>query len=237
MPENLLSVTRAQLSSFLKDPRTIRAFEQAIKSANELLPADVATLTQSTADASTDAAQALAQAAQALDAIERLSNALEMLAIAPVEEDATQVSADIAPPYADIAPAVDVSPAVQPVDELVRTVRSGVYTPTLTNVANLDASTPRQCTWMRVGSVVTVFGQFDADPTATTTLTKLGVSLPVASGLSTAYQLGGIAAAPGVAGQVAGIYADATNDRAEIAWTAVDTTNQTMTFQFSYEVA
>lgn len=113
---------------------------------------------------------------------------------------------------------------------------SGTYTPTLTNVANLDASTARLATYMRVGATVTVSGQVDVDPTTTATLTKLGISLPVASALTTAFQLGGTAAAIGIAGQSAGIQADATNDRAEMQWKTSDITNQTMTYTFTYQV-
>jgi hypothetical protein len=45
-------------------------------------------------------------------------------------------------------------------------VVSGSYTPTLVNVANLDASTAYSCQYVRVGSVVIVSGQVDVDPTA-----------------------------------------------------------------------
>lgn len=111
----------------------------------------------------------------------------------------------------------------------------GTYTPTLTNTTNLDASTARQCTYSRVGNTVTVAGQLDLDPTAAGAV-LLGISLPVASNFSTAYQLGGTASAVAIAGQTAGIEADATNDRASLRFIAVDTTNQTMAFTFTYEV-
>lgn len=112
---------------------------------------------------------------------------------------------------------------------------SGTYTPTLTNVANLDASTAFQCQYLRVGNVVTVSGRVDADPTAAG-LVQLGISLPIASNFSTANQAAGTAAAAAVAGQSAAIVADATNDRAEMQWTAVDTANRSMYFSFTYEV-
>src|SRR5438552_1367658 len=37
--------------------------------------------------------------------------------------------------------------------------QSGSYTPRLTNVANLSASTAYTCQWMRVGNTVTVSGK------------------------------------------------------------------------------
>lgn len=110
------------------------------------------------------------------------------------------------------------------------------YTPTLTNTANVAASTARLCTYMRVGNVVTVSGQLDIDPTTTATLTTLGISLPIASDFTTAFQLGGTAAAIGVADAAAGIQADATNNRATLQYVCTDVTNHTMTFTFTYQV-
>lgn len=113
---------------------------------------------------------------------------------------------------------------------------SGTYTPTLTNVANLAASTAYQCQWSRVGNVVTVSGKVDVDPTLTATSTQLGISLPIASNLATAQDLGGCAFASGITGQGAAILADTTNDRAQMQWLAGDVTNQAMFFVFVYEV-
>lgn len=113
---------------------------------------------------------------------------------------------------------------------------SGTYTPTLTNVANVDASTAYLCTYMRSGNTVTVSGHFDIDPTTTLTSTQLGISLPVASAFTTANQCGGTAAAIGIAGQSAAIRSDATNDRAEVIFMAADVTNQAMYFSFTYQV-
>lgn len=113
---------------------------------------------------------------------------------------------------------------------------SGTYTPTLTNVANLDASTVYDAQFMRVGSVVTVSGKVDVDPTLAVTLTQLGISLPFASALTAEEQCAGTAFASGIAGQGAAIRADATNDRAEMAWISGDVTNQPMYYTFTYQV-
>lgn len=110
------------------------------------------------------------------------------------------------------------------------------YTPTLTNSANLAASTARQCTYFRVGNAVTVSGQVDIDPTTTATLTTLGISLPIASNFTTAFQAGGSASAIGVADASAGIQSDATNDRATLQYVCTDVTNHTLTFTFTYQV-
>jgi hypothetical protein len=112
---------------------------------------------------------------------------------------------------------------------------SGAYTPTLTNASNLDASTAYVCQYMRVGTVVTVSGRVDVDPTAAGS-TALGISLPVASAFSTGNDCGGTAFSPVIAGQGAAIYADATNDRALMEWIAVDTSNRHMNFTFTYRI-
>lgn len=115
------------------------------------------------------------------------------------------------------------------------TLASGTYTPTLTNVLNLDASTAFQCQYLRVGAVVTVSGQFSVDPTATG-LTRLGISLPIASNFGATSDLGGCANSIAVASESAGIHADTTNDRAQVNWITTTTANNSMYFTFTYEV-
>lgn len=115
-------------------------------------------------------------------------------------------------------------------------VNTGTYTPTLTNVANLAASTAYQCQWLRVGDMVTVSGKVDVDPTLTATTTQLGISLPVASNLGAEEDCAGTAFASGIAGQGAAIRGDATNDRAEMVWISGDITNQSMFFIFTYQI-
>lgn len=118
----------------------------------------------------------------------------------------------------------------------IPTVAFGVYTPVLTNVANVAASTAYQCQYMRVGSVVHVTGKVDVDPTATSTLTQLGISLPIASNIVSPENVAGTAAAPGIAGQSGAILGDAVNDRAQLQWMSNDITNQAMYFSFSYTI-
>lgn len=111
---------------------------------------------------------------------------------------------------------------------------AGTYTPTLTGVANVAASTPYSCQYARVGSVVTVSGRVDVDPTAATT-TQLGISLPVASNLANANECAGAGNSVNVVIPAA-IYGDATNNRAEMAWVATDTANQAVYFTFTYRI-
>lgn len=112
----------------------------------------------------------------------------------------------------------------------------GVYTPTLTNVANLDASTAYECQYIRIGNVVHVSGKVDIDPTTTLTSTQLGISLPIASNFGAAEDCAGTASASGIAAQSAAILADAANDRAQLQYVASDVTNQPMYFTFTYQI-
>lgn len=116
------------------------------------------------------------------------------------------------------------------------TVTSGTYTPTLTNVANLDSSTAYSCQYLRIGTVVTVSGKVDIDPTLTATSTQLGISLPVASNIANNNECSGTAFASGVAGQGASILGDATNNRAQLQYISGDVTNQSMYFTFTYRI-
>lgn len=115
------------------------------------------------------------------------------------------------------------------------TLASTTYTPTLTNVANLDGSTAYECQYIRVGNVITVSGKVDVNPTAAAS-TQLGISLPVASNIGATEDCAGAAFSPAIAGQGAAILGDASNNRAQMEWIAVDTTNQSMYFTFTYQV-
>lgn len=119
---------------------------------------------------------------------------------------------------------------------LASNVLSGTYTPTLTNVTNVAASTAFLCQYMRVGSVVTVSGEVSIDPTAAGAL-ELGMTLPIASNFTAVRQCGGTSAVAGVAGLVGTILADTTNDRASVQLIAVDTANRNHFFSFTYLIA
>lgn len=116
------------------------------------------------------------------------------------------------------------------------TITAGTWTPTLSNTTNIASSTARLSNYIRIESKVICSGAFTIDPTIAG-LTTLGISLPVASALTTTYQLRGVAntAIAGV-GQ-AEILGDATNDRATLNWYAPDGTARELSFVFMYEVA
>lgn len=102
-------------------------------------------------------------------------------------------------------------------------IASGTYTPTLTSVANISASTPDVLQWIRVGNVVTVSGKVIFTATATATLTQLGMSLPIASTTSASTKIGGNIAGQTVA-NFGAIFADTTNNRATISIASTTTT-------------
>ena len=112
-------------------------------------------------------------------------------------------------------------------------VFSGTYTPTSFNTTNIAASTPQSAQYLRVGNTVTVSGQIDIDPTATG-FAILGLSLPIASAITSAVQLSGVFNCPDAAG--GGVYGDAANDRATFQFTASSAANLTYYYTFTYRV-
>ena len=116
-------------------------------------------------------------------------------------------------------------------------VGSGTYTPTLTNVTNVAASTAYSCQWIRVGNVVTVSGKVDIDATlSASTTSELGMSLPIASSLTAEEQVGGTAVSDAIASDAVRIKADATNDRASFVWKSISLTNDSFNFTFTYVI-
>lgn len=115
-------------------------------------------------------------------------------------------------------------------------IASGTYTPTLTSVLNVSASTAFTCQWMRVGNVVSVSGKLDMDPTSAGA-TELGISLPIASGLTALQQAGGTAVAIS-GGQAGFVYADPANDRVSLGVSSLlSSANDSWFFSFMYLIA
>ncbi len=113
----------------------------------------------------------------------------------------------------------------------------GVYTPTLFNTTNIDASTPNEARFHRVGDTVFVSGSLSVDPTSGGggTAAELGISLPVASTVSAANKASG--SLTGDSGDDNGlIVGDVANDRVNANWDATHVTNLPYKFEFSYEV-
>ena len=116
-------------------------------------------------------------------------------------------------------------------------ITNGTYTPTLTNVANVAASTANSRTsYIRVGDFVTVNGRVDIDPTSASVATQLRISLPIASNMTNNADLSGVINAYGVAGQCGAVYADPTNDTALVEIIPPSAANLDHRFTFMYRI-
>lgn len=110
------------------------------------------------------------------------------------------------------------------------------WTPTLTSVANVDSTTAQVSTYVRIGSVVICWGTFNVDATAAgDTSTSVGISLPVASNLSTGLELAG-AATSANAQRGGRILGDSTNDRAQLTYASQNTAAVGFTWIFGYQI-
>jgi hypothetical protein len=149
-------------------------------------------------------------------------------AIDTVVSDAIADHVAEADPHTQYAKDTDLTAAIAALN-----LASGTYTPTLTNVNNLTSSTALQCQYLRVGATVTVSGAATINVTAGAASTQLGISLPVASSLGAVEDCGGVGS---TATESFMIFADITNDRAQLQNTASVTGSQTVYFSFSYQV-
>lgn len=113
---------------------------------------------------------------------------------------------------------------------------TGTYTPTLTGVTNVDASTAYACQYVKIGTMVSVSGRLDIDTTASGADTELGISLPVASNLTASNECAGTASALATVQQAGAIVGDATNDRAALRFFSATAANTSMFFNFLYQV-
>jgi hypothetical protein len=117
---------------------------------------------------------------------------------------------------------------------------SGTYTPTLTAVSNVTASTSALCTYIKAGSVVAVSGFVSVTPTAATTSTSLRISLPVASAFATGNEGYGVAVRSGnfASQNISGIIsANAATDDVLLAFYCdADTASRAWLFHFQYQV-
>lgn len=118
-------------------------------------------------------------------------------------------------------------------------VVSSAYTPTITAISNIDATTAYSLQYTRVGSGVIVSGQIDADATAAggvTTRVRLSLPPGAASNFANPGEAGGAGKMIGITSTEMGCYADTTNDEVIIHWQSVNATNQSITFMFHYRI-
>jgi hypothetical protein len=114
---------------------------------------------------------------------------------------------------------------------------TGSYTPTFTNIANLDASTAGVTRYIRVSDLVIVNGTLAVDPTAAApTLTQLGISLPIASNLIASTDAMGVYGTSTVTPVSGEIFGDAANDRVTLQFFAQSAANQSGKFSFMYVI-
>jgi hypothetical protein len=118
----------------------------------------------------------------------------------------------------------------------VPTLSSGVYTPTLFNVANVAASSSFPARWNRVGNMITVSGRVSIDPASNNQDTILGMSLPIASNFLSLEDAAGTANCPDVAGQSAAILADIAADRTSLRFVAGSSAAHDFYYIYQYEV-
>lgn len=101
-------------------------------------------------------------------------------------------------------------------------IASGTWTPTTTNVSNIDSSSASAGQWTRVGNVVTWSVELSVNTTSATTSSEVGISLPIASDFASTGQCVGTAS-PVVAAVTSGnqyIDADTTNNRMRLKFTS-----------------
>lgn len=119
-------------------------------------------------------------------------------------------------------------------------VYSGRYTPTDGGFANVNVAAFTQTSniYMRVGKIVTVYGSVQIDPTAAAGAnTALGVSLPIASDLSSSDAWGTVTCTDATSDNQQGvIFANAASNVAVIQFYAIDTANREFYYTFSYEI-
>jgi hypothetical protein len=112
---------------------------------------------------------------------------------------------------------------------------TNTYTPTITNVTNVTSSAPTLCNYMRVGNMVIVYGRVDLNITSAEAV-FIGISLPIASAFVAETDLHGTSSSDLNNISAGAVYADATNDRAQLTAVSSSTGSHTVYFSFMYTV-
>lgn len=114
-------------------------------------------------------------------------------------------------------------------------IKHGTYTPTLTNVTNISASTSYACNYMIVGRTVTVSGKVDIDQTSPGAI-ELGISLPWPSDFTTEQQCAGTIIGNASGDDPGYVKADIANNRASAIMSDTDASNHAHYFTFTYTI-
>ncbi len=113
---------------------------------------------------------------------------------------------------------------------------SGTYAPTCTAVANIDStSAVVNFAYMRLGSVVIVSGNLNSDATTAGVMTRIRISLPIASNFASTGELTGTGGIQG-SDDVVIAQADTTNDAAELQYTPASAAASVIRIMFMYQV-
>lgn len=110
----------------------------------------------------------------------------------------------------------------------------GTYTPTATLTTNVDAATPAESLYVRVGTIVLGGGYISIDPTAASNI-EVQVTLPVASNFSGAENAVGVLQS-GASSSGNRVFADTTTDRLRLLGVATGTSNATWVYLYAYKV-
>jgi hypothetical protein len=121
--------------------------------------------------------------------------------------------------------------------KVTATFAQGVWTPTITGITNVAATTSGVCHYTRLGNQVHCWGQILVDPTAAApTQTVVDITLPVASVLATATDIFGVVNSFGATQVGAAIQSSADNTKARLSMRAVSDVNAAWIFEFDYVV-
>ena len=126
--------------------------------------------------------------------------------------------------------------AADTINQVGRTAGRGAattYTATLTGVVNVASTTFRASWYSRSNDIVYVTVICDIDPIAAIG-TAIGISLPVASDFTTAYQCSGIGLTS--VNELGLVNPDTVNNRASYTYTAASTSSTLHQIDFSYLV-
>ena len=111
-------------------------------------------------------------------------------------------------------------------------VKSGTYTPTLTNYNLVSAATAYQCQYMRVGNVVTVSGKVSITATNPGNTSSIYMSVPISSTLGTDANAGGTFGLGG--NDPNGVILAGTTDTVLFSFVPSSTANNPYWFTFTY---
>jgi len=114
-------------------------------------------------------------------------------------------------------------------------ITSSTYTPTITNISNIQAVTPAVCMFTQIGTMVTVNGRVNIDPTTNGSATAIEMTLPVASNLGAVGDLIGVSSCAQTT-QSGALSANTTTDRALMEFQAGSNAARDHVFTFTYKV-